>query len=198
MNRSMKLRNLLGLTLALSAAFTLSISAQTKIAVIDMKKVFDEYWKTKRASADFEERKKEFANQHQQMIDQYQAKNEEYRKTKESVKDPSISATEKERRETKSDTQLKEIQQLERDIQNHQQSMEGNLRETQFRLRRNILQDIRKIIYTKAKTEGYALVLDTAAESLNQTHVVLYSSGADDITDDILVKLNAEAESNAE
>lgn len=196
MMRNMKLRNSLGLILTLSIALTFSVSADMKIAVIDMKKVFDEYWKTKRVSADFEERKKEFAGQHQGMIEKYQTMNEEYRKTKESVKDPSISENERERRNDKAEEQLKEIQGLERDIQNHQKSMESNLSETRFRLRRNILQDIRKLINTKAETGGYALVLDTAAQSLNQTDVVLYSKGADDITEDILNTLNADASAN--
>ncbi len=171
-------------------ALTVSASAQTKIAVIDMKTVFDGYWKTKQASVTFEDRKKDYAGQHQAMIDQYQSANEEYRKIRETVNEGAISATEKDRRQKDADEKLKEIQKLERDIRDHQKSMEGNLTETRFRLRRNILREIREIINTKSKTEGYTLVLDSAAEGINQTPVVLFSSGANDISEDILSKLN--------
>lgn len=171
-------------------ALTLSASAQTKIAVIDMKTVFDGYWKTKQASVTFEDRKKDYADQHQAMIDQYQAANEEYRKLRETVNEGAISSTEKDRRQKDADEKLQEIQKLERDIRDHQKSMEGNLTETRFRLRRNILREIREIINTKSKTENYTLVLDSAAEGINQTPVVLFSSGANDITEDILSKLN--------
>ena len=170
-------------------AFTVSASAQ-KIAVIDMKTVFDGYWKTKQASVTFEDRKKDYADQHQAMIDQYQKANEDYRKIRETLNEAAISATEKDRRQKEADEKLKDIQKLERDIRDHQKSMEGNLTETRFRLRRNILREIREIINTKSKTEGYTLVLDSAAEGINQTPVVLFSTGANDITEDILSKLN--------
>ena len=184
----------IALTLALFACATFEGTAQqAKIAVIDMKTVFDGYWKTKQASVTFEDRKKDYADQHQKMIDQYQAANEEYRKIRETVSEPAISNTEKGRRTKEADEKLEEIKRLERDIRDHQKSMEGNLTETRFRLRRNILREIRDIVNTKAKTEGYTLVLDSASEGLNQTPVILYSNGTSDITEDILGSLNQSA-----
>ena len=185
--------NLLILSLTLTVLSTVATSAQTKIAVIDMKLVFDGYWKTKQASVTFEDRKKDYAEQHQTMIDQYQAANEDYRKIRETAAEAAISAGEKERRNASAEEKLKEIQKLERDIRDHQKSMEGNLTETRFRLRRNILREIQELITTKSKTEGYSLVLDSASEGINQTPVVLFSSGNNDITQDILTKLNETA-----
>ena len=179
------------LTLSLLLLSTLAGQAQTpKIAVVDMKSVFDGYWKTRQASVTFEGRKTDYAEQHQKMIDQYQAANEDYRKLRESAAETAISTSEKERRSQQAEEKLKEIQKLERDIRDHQKSMEGNLTETRFRLRRNILQDIREVIKTKAQTDRYTLVLDSAAEGINQTPVVLFSSGNNDITEEILGKLN--------
>ena len=177
--------NILILSLTLSALSTVAASAQTKIAVIDMKVVFDGYWKTKQASVTFEDRKKDYADQHQTMIDQYQAANEEYRKIRETASEPAISTGEKERRNQSAEEKLKEIQKLEKDIRDHQKSMEGNLTETRFRLRRNILREIQDLINTKSKTDGYSLVLDSASEGINQTPVVLFSNGANDITENI-------------
>ena len=185
-----KIWNIRLLALALLVLTAVPLSAQTKIAVIDMKVVFDGYWKTKQASVTFEDRKKDYADQHQAMIDQYHSANEEYRKIRESANEAAISASEKDRRNKDGEEKLKDIQKLERDIRDHQKSMEGNLTETRFRLRRNILREIREIINTKAKTEGLTLVLDSAAEGINQTPVVLFSSGTNDITEDILSKLN--------
>lgn len=188
-----KIWNPIALALTVFLLSTASVHAQPKIAIVDMKTVFDGYWKTKQASVTFEDRKTDYAGQHQKMIEQYQAANEDYRKLRESAAETAISSTEKERRNAESETKLKEIQKLERDIRDHQKSMEGNLTETRFRLRRNILQDIREIIKTKAKTDGYTLVLDSAAEGINQTPIVLFSSGQNDITQEILTTLNASA-----
>ncbi len=186
----------LGLTILALSTVT-SVAQTAKIATIDMKTVFDGYWKTKQASVTFEDRKQDYAEQHQKMIDQYQAANEEYRKLREAVSEPAISSSEKDRRTAESDAKLKDIQKLERDIRDHQKSMEGNLTETRFRLRRNILREIRDVINTKAKTEGYTLVLDSAAEGINQTPIILFSDGTADISDDVLKSLNASAPADA-
>jgi hypothetical protein len=48
-------------------------------------------------------------------------------------------------------------------------------------------------VTTKAKAEGYSLVLDSAAETVNGTLTVVYSTGENDLTDAILAQLNAGA-----
>ena len=45
----------------------------------------------------------------------------------------------------------------------------------------------------KAKSAGYSLVLDAAAESVNNTPVLLFTNGENDITEAILSQLNATA-----
>jgi hypothetical protein len=52
------------------------------------------------------------------------------------------------------------------------------------------------VVEERAKVGSYALVVDTASESANQTPVVLYTSllgGADDLTDAVLKQLNSNA-----
>ena len=60
-------------------------------------------------------------------------------------------------------------------------------------MRANVLTDIQAAVSTKAKASGYTLVIDTAAETVNGTTTVIYSSGADDLTDTILGQLNVGA-----
>ena len=56
-----------------------------------------------------------------------------------------------------------------------------------------VFQELRERITTKAKAGGYNLVLDISAESINQTDVILFSSGLTDLTDEVLSDLNANA-----
>ena len=63
-----------------------------------------------------------------------------------------------------------------------------------------VLRDIRGVVEEKAKAGGYQAVLDTAAESINQAPVVVYTSllgGADDLSDGVLKVLNANSPADA-
>jgi Skp family chaperone for outer membrane proteins len=60
-------------------------------------------------------------------------------------------------------------------------------------MRENILAEIKTVVNSKAKMGSYSLVIDTAAESINKTPVVMFSNGENDITASVLTQLNAMA-----
>ena len=64
------------------------------------------------------------------------------------------------------------------------------LDEQRRRMRDNILVEIRNLVNAKAKSAGYTLVIDSAAETGNNTPVVLYTNGENDLTQNILEQLN--------
>lgn len=173
--------------LLLSASVAL---AQPKIAVVDMKKVFDGYWKTKQLDKKLSGSLQEFNDQQKKMIEQFQAAQKEYLAIKESAKDPALSANEKERRNTEGEEKLQQIRQLENDIRSHKRSGEVRLTEQQVRHKNNLITDIKDTIKIKARSEGFSLVLNTAAVDINQAPIVLFTDGSNDITDDILATLN--------
>lgn len=164
--------------------------AQPKIAVVDMKKVFDGYWKTKQLEKKLKGSEQEFKDQRKKMIEQFQAAQKEYLAIKESAKDPALSANEKERRNTESEEKLQQMRQLENDINSHERSGVARLNEQQLRHKNNLITDIKDTIKVKARSEGFSLVLNTAAVDINQAPIVLFTDGANDITDDILATLN--------
>jgi Skp family chaperone for outer membrane proteins len=169
--------------------------AQTgqKIAVIDLKKVFDGYYKTKQADALIKERASDFDKARKGLIDDYQKANEEYRTLMESIDDRAISNEERDRRKKNAEAKLVEIKELESTITRTDRSARETLAEQQRRHRENILRDIRALITAKARKEGYSLVLDTAAESINSTPIILHAAGDFDMTEDILKELNKDA-----
>lgn len=173
--------------LLLSASVAL---AQPKIAIVDMKKVFDGYWKTKQLDKKLSGSLQEFNDQQKKMIEQFQAAQKEYLAVKESAKDPALSANEKERRNTEAEEKLQQIRQLENDIRSHKRSGEVRLTEQQVRHKNNLITDIKDTIKVKARSEGFSLVLNTAAVDINQAPIVLFTDGSNDITEDILATLN--------
>ena len=80
---------------ALLAALTLFLltagaQAQPRIAIIDLPKIFDKYFKTIQADTQLKESGNDMKKVHKGMLDDYQKIMEEYRKLMEGAKDPSV------------------------------------------------------------------------------------------------------------
>jgi Skp family chaperone for outer membrane proteins len=169
--------------------------AQNRIATVDLTKVFDKYWKREQAEAALKVREDELSKELKSLGDDYTKLKDDYLKLRDAINDPTLTTEERDKRKATADAKLLELKNREDDIR----TMEGNDREeldlkTQ-RLRETLLKDITAAVNAKAKSAGYFLVIDKAAESFNKLHtpIVLYSNGENDITDEVLKQLNAAA-----
>lgn len=187
-------RVLLIAAVALTATLATPASwAQTKIAVINMKTVFDGYWKTKQSDAIVKDRQAEFQKNRTKMLEDYQKANEEYKTLTDQANDPAISSEEAAKRRKTAENKLLEIREIEQSISNLDKQFQSDIAEQVNRMRQNILRDIRDEVQTQARAGGFNLVFDTAAESANRTPVILFQSGLTDITQPVLDKVNQTA-----
>jgi outer membrane protein len=170
-----------------------SVSAQTKIATVDLKKLFDNYWKTKQAQVVIQERATQLAKDDKDMTDDFKKGNGDYQKLLAQANDQAISSDERDKRKQAVDDKLKQLQSSKAAIDQYERQAQATLGEQRQRMRENILVEIKTAVTTKAKAAGYSLVLDTAAETVNGTMSVVYTSGENDLTDTILAQLNAGA-----
>jgi len=175
------------------AGLAWAAQAQPKIAVINLKTVFDGYWKTKQSDVSIKDRQGEFEKERKKMVEDYQKANEEYRKTSESASDPAVSSDERDRRKKTAEGKLVEIKEIEQNIQQFDRQFRTQITDQIKRMRDNIMREIREVVVTKAKAASYTLVLDAAAESFNQTPILLFNTGTPDLTDEVLTELNAKA-----
>ena len=182
-----------GLVLGLLLLTGPGLFAQNKIATIDLKRVFDGYWKTQQADGSLREKAAEFEKKNKLMVEDYQKATEEYKKVLDSASEAAVSAEEKDKRKKAAEAKLLEINEIEQSIKQFERSARAQISEQQRLMREKILNEIRELINTKAKAAEYNLVIDTAAESINTTPVILYKSGQADLTDEILTQLNATA-----
>jgi len=179
------------------AGLALAAQAQPKIAVINLKTVFDGYWKTKQSDVSIKDRQGEFEKERKKMVDDYQKANDDYRKLSESASDPAVSSEERDRRKKTAEGRLVEIKEIEQNIQAFDRQFRTQITDQIKRMRDNIMREIREVVNTKAKAASYTLVLDVAAESFNQTPIVLFNSGTPDLTEEVLTELNAKAPAGA-
>lgn len=165
--------------------------AQTKIAVVDLKKVFDGYWETKEADTQVKERQADFKKVRQGMIDDYQKANDEFRKLIDSANDPALSTEERDKRKKSAESKNVELREIEQSVKQYDQQSQNTLSEQTRRMRDNIVRKIREVIDAKAKAGGYTLVLDVAGEGVAFTPIVLYSNGENDLTEQVLAQLQS-------
>jgi Skp family chaperone for outer membrane proteins len=174
-------------------ALSLSASADQKIATIDLRKVFDKYWRTIQADANLKGEAGELEKESKAMIEQLRKNEEKYRKLVEGANDQSLSQSERDKRKKEAENELLGLREGEAKIKQYDNTARTTLAEKQRRMRDNILQEIRETVKARVKTGGYTLVVDTAAETMNGTPIVLYSAGTDDLTDSVLSTLNINA-----
>jgi outer membrane protein len=191
MNLQKSLRaSALALALFLTAAST---QAQMKLATVDMKKVFDSFYKTKQAEQQIKDRGADSEKVYKGMVEDYQKANDEYRKLVEGSNDQAVSAEERDKRKKSAEAKLSEIQDIEKQVKQFQVQARTTLGELEKRMREGIVKDIRDAVNTRAKSGNYNMVFDTSAQTVYQTPYLLYTSGQPDLTDDVIKELNASA-----
>jgi outer membrane protein len=186
-----------GLCLAGLGLLAATAQAQTKIGIIDLDKVFRGYWKTKQAEAQLKERAGDFDKARRGMVEDHQKATEEYKKTLEAANDQALSSEERERRKTTAEKKLLEIKEIEQSVNQFDRNSQNELQLQRRRMRDRLLEEMKEVINAKARAGGFALVLDKSGESINnQTPLLVYATGENDITDVVLSELNASAPLN--
>ena len=174
-------------------AFAASAFAQPKIAVVDVQKVFEEYYKTKAANAQLQDSAADLTKEGNAYMDQYKKMGEDYKKLLEEASNQAVSTEEREKRKKLAESKLVEIKELEATVRQFEKTAATTISERKRQMRDKLLAEIRSVINTRVKAAGYSLVLDVSAESINQTPIVIYQSGENDLTAAVLEQLNANA-----
>jgi outer membrane protein len=174
-----------------------AVCAETRIGLVDLKKIFEGYWKTKQADAQLKDRAADLDKARKSLIEDFQKANEEYKKLIEGTNDQAISGEERDKRKSAAEKKLIEIKEIEQTIKLFDQNSRENLGTQQRRMREKILDEIKELVSSKGKSGGYSMVLDIAAETPNQTPIVLYNNGENDLTTEVLTQLNSTAPTGA-
>jgi outer membrane protein len=167
--------------------------AQTKIATVDLLKVFNSYWKTEQAKDIVREREEEVAKKEKEQVDGWQAARDEYQKLLTDANDQAVSTEERDRRKRAAEEKLKDLQQMQAGFEQYSRQARTSVTEQMARMRDNIINEIRAAVSARAKAGGYTLVVDISAKSNEGTPVVLFTSGEADLSDQVLSQLNAAA-----
>ncbi len=176
------------LTLALG---TTTASAQSlKIGTVDMKRIFDSYYKTKDAESKINEARNAAKKELEDRMDIAKKSLEEVKKLDEDIAKPELSKDTKEQKQKLRSDKAAELQNMDREIREFQASREKQLQEQSVRMRAGIVDDINKVVADKVKAENFDIVLDRSGPSLNGVPIVLYARDSYDFTDPVVTALN--------
>jgi outer membrane protein len=176
------------LTLAILVATAVSACAETKVASVDMKKLFNGYYKTKFAQTSLEGRKAELRKEIKDMTDGLEKAQADYKQLLDQVNDPALAADERDKRKQAAADKAKEITSSRTAIEQFQRQAEAQLADQSQRMSANLVGEIQKAVADKAKAGGYSLVMNAGS-----TEVVVFAGDANDITANVLAQLNAGA-----
>ena len=179
--------------LLLVALMGSSAWAQGRVATVDLRKVFENYWKTKQATAALKERQAEMDKDKRDMLDERKKTVDEYQTLLTEANNQNLSLDERERRKKSAEDKLRQVKEQEDNITQYDRVSRSRMEELQKRRRDTLVDEIRTTVSGKAKSAGYTLVVDASAETANGTPMVLFSSPDIDITDAVLSQLNAGA-----
>jgi Skp family chaperone for outer membrane proteins len=190
------MRILLRITLAavlMAAVTSVPAFGQSKIATVDLKRLFESYYKTKLATADVQQRLDQLDKQYATMAADMKKRSDDYQTTLESANDQAVSEDERDRRRQAAQDQLKQLEDFKASLDQFERQAQMTVADQRQRMRDNILVEIKKAVSDKAKAAGDTIVFDTAAQTANGTPAILFATTDNDLTDDVLKELNATA-----
>lgn len=176
--------------LALLPAPASAQSVTIRIGTVDMKKVFESYYKTKDAESKINEARNNAKKELEDRMDQAKKLLEEVKKLDEDIARPELGKEAKEQKTKSRGEKAGELQTMDREIREFQSSREKQLQEQSVRMRGGIVEEINKVVTDKVKAEGYDIVFDKSGPSLNGVPILLYSKESYDFTTDVVTALN--------
>jgi outer membrane protein len=178
------------LILALAVGSATASAQALKLGTVDMKKVFESYYKTKDAEAKINEARNSAKKELEDRMDIAKKSLEEVKKLDEDIQKPELSREAKDQKQKIRSEKAAELQNMDREIREFQQSREKQLQEQSVRMRAAIVEDINKVVTEKVKADNYELVLDKSGPSLNGVPIVLFARESFDFTDSVVTALN--------
>jgi outer membrane protein len=176
------------------ASVTLA-SADLKVAVIDLGKAFDGYYKTKEANAKLQEKGTAEQKDFQSQVATYQQMGQEAEALNKAATDPTLSEAARADKAKALDAKKQDLINMQNKLQEMKVELTREIEEEKFRRHKEIVDEITKVINDYSGPQGFDIVIDKSSESASSgVPIVLYnSSKLVDITDVILKQLNATA-----
>jgi Skp family chaperone for outer membrane proteins len=164
-----------------------------KIGVVDLKKVFEGYYKKTLTDNAFKTEAEDLDRERKGMVEDARKVEERYRGLLDSANDMAVSKEERDKAKAAAEEKYRDLVNRKDALEQYDRQAMAKLDEQKREKRDVLVGEIKDHLVAKAKAGGYNLVLDSSGESANLLPVALYVNNVPDLTDELLKELNAGA-----
>lgn len=186
----MSIKKWIGVFIMIFAAATLSAAESLKIAVVDMARVFDDYYKTRIVQSQLEEQQSVYRTHVTAMNEEYNKLQEEYKVLLDAAQNITLKEVERQEKAAEASKKLAEVKQKERDINQYLTEKSRQFKELEDTKRTEITAEILGEVQRRATVDGYDIVLDYSGKTTSSLASVVFFKPNLDITDAVLEELN--------
>jgi Skp family chaperone for outer membrane proteins len=168
--------------------------ADLKVATVDTGKAFDAFYKTQQLAVRIADRRATYQREIEDLQAQHRALDQDAQKLDDEIKNPSTTDALRKSDDASLAQKVQDLQMLEREIDQARQTDSQEIKDELLRSHQEISEEIHKVIADYAAAQGYDLVLDESSDPTAPSPMYFYGSARiDDLTKDIIAKLNADA-----
>lgn len=183
-------------TVAIAASMATTAMAQNaklNIATVDMQELFKQYYRTNEAQKQINSERTKIQQDNNERQAKIRELEENLGKIRKQLDDPSLNDSKKQAlyKDAQADQQTGIA--LDRERREFLQRRNQALNEKMVQRMKGILEEIRKLVEEKAKSEDFDYVFDKSGMSTSQVPFLLYTKDATDITAGLLKDLNKDA-----
>jgi len=169
--------------------------ADLKIAVVDVNKAFNQYYKTKDLTERLNEKIKTYQKELQDLEATYQHVGEETEALDKAAHDPTLSKAAQDDKAKALDAKKQDLLSLRNHLQELETQYNHEIQEEKAKLQQQIFTEINTVITTYSSSQGYDVVVDkNSLSAASGSPVFLYHSNKlIDITPEIITLINKSA-----
>ena len=182
--------NIIALFVVLSFLIPHAGAQGMKVGIVDMNRVFAEYYKTKDAEQDVNDQKELAKKELEARNVQYKALIEKYQLLAKQIKDPAITAELRAQKQEEAKGIASEARSLEREKKEFADRRQRMLLTEVDRARKAIIEEIQDLVKATAKQRNYDIVFDKSGVGDRGIPFLLHSKDAVDFSKAVIEQLN--------
>ena len=183
-------RLLMPLLILTVLAWAPMISAATSIGTVSLDKVYNGYWKTDVENKKLKDKQDEVLGKIKKLNEALQKEGDVLQRMIKALNDPNLSVAEKTKRQQQAQAKQQELRQQQDAIQGFQNASQKNLELDMRKARETIMEEIQQVVAAAAKSKGLDYVFDKAGRSAAIAPIVVFSTEANDLTEEVPKQLN--------
>ena len=168
-----------------------------KIGSVDMRKLYEDFYKTKTASRSFDESVAAYRKDYQQRVNDYNKLNEDFQKLREESNNPALTQEKREQKAKAVNDKVLELRKSLEAVKEFEQNSQQYLNDLRRRQNDTIMKEILEAVRKKGREGAYTMIVDSSGfGTMSNVPMAVYADEKLDFTDVVLKELNVNAPAN--